>query len=95
MSQVTHPRISLPTQLPRRSAALLAGLLALVAAAAVALVLALSGGFSADASPGGAQAQPTLRADGGPEESGVAATLGSRPSGGPDESSTAASISGR
>ena len=95
MSQVTHPRISLPTQLPRRSAALLTGLLALVAAAAVVLALALGGASSEDVSSVGAQAQPTLRADGGPEESGVAATLGSLPSGGPDESSTAASISGR
>ena len=73
----------------------LAGLLALVATAAVVLVLVLGGGSSQDAGSLDAQAQPSLRAGGGPEESGVAATLGSRPAGGPDESSTAASISGR
>ncbi len=95
MSQVTQPRISLPTHLPRRSTAWIAGLLALVAVATVALVLALGGDSSQDAGSLGAQAQPSLRAGGGPEESGVAATLGSRPAGGPDESSTAASISGR
>ena len=97
MSQVTQPGISLPTHLPRRGTVWLAALLALVAAAAVTLVLvfALGGDSSQDSSSLGAQAQPSLRAGGGPEESGVAAALGSRPAGGPDESSTAASISGR
>jgi hypothetical protein len=38
--------------------------------------------------------QAALRSDGGPDESAVAASVGSRPSAGPDESSIAASIGG-
>jgi hypothetical protein len=46
-------------------------------------------------SAGVTHAQPTLRSGGGPEESAVAASVGSAPASGPDESRIAASISGR
>jgi hypothetical protein len=95
MSQVTHPRIPVSQQVRAHKAAVIAALLALAATIAVVLVLAIDDtGVSAESvAPG---AQQSLRPDGGPEESGVAASVGSRSSStGPDESRTAASISGR
>lgn len=95
MSQVTHPRIHVSEQVRAHKAAVLAALLALCATIAVVLVLAIDndGVTTEPVTPG---AQQSLRPDGGPEESGVAASVGSRSGAtGPDESSTAAAISGR
>jgi hypothetical protein len=68
----------------------LAALLALLAAAAVALVLTLSDNSSSTVAD---QPQSALRADGGPEETAVAAAVGSSPSvAPPDESKIAATL---
>ena len=92
MSQVTQPTITSPVH--SRRAILLAGLLALIAAAAIVLVLALSDDSGVtEAGAGSAQAQPSLRSGGGPEETGVAASVGTRPAPGPDESSVATAVS--
>jgi len=91
MSHFTHPHISSPIHLSRRSA-WLAALMTLAVTGAVVLVIAISGDSSSDTTSAGAQAQPTLRSDGGPEESGVAASVGSRASAGPSESATAGAI---
>lgn len=93
MSQVSHPTISIRTQLRAHQIAWLAALLALVATATVVLILAIDGGQSTTNSVTG-QPQPALRSDGGPNESSVAASVGSRPSTGPSESRIAASIGG-
>ena len=94
MSQVTQPRISLPTHVRPRRTVWLGALLALTAGAAVVLILAL-GNEPAEVSPSvEAQAQPSLRSDGGPEESSVAANVGSRPAVSPNEAQIAASIAG-
>ena len=89
--ELTH---TIPTRTPSRRAVVLAGLLALAAARPSVLVLVLgndSSGSRQDA-VAAAQSQPILRSDGGPEESGVAASVGSRPAAGPDESRIATSI---
>ena len=95
MSQVTHPTVSLPTQARSRKAVVLAGVLALLATAAVVIALVLANDDGSKASVAPANAQPALRSDGGPNESAVAAAIGSQPTAGPDESSIASSISGR
>ena len=96
MSQFTQPRITIGQHVRAHRAAVLAALLALAATVALVLVLAIgqeSGTATESVAPG---AQEALRPDGGPEESGVAASVGSRSSStGPDESRTAAAISGR
>ena len=92
MSQVTHPRISHPVRLRPSHTVWLGALLALAAGAAVALVLALGGEASDNATPVSSQAQPSLRSDGGPEESSVAAAVAPRPAAGPNEAGTAASL---
>ena len=93
MSQVTHP---VSQQVRAHKAAVIAALLALGATIAVVLVLAIGQDSGTTAEPVSPGAQQSLRPDGGPEESGVAASVGapSAPTG-PDESRTAASISGR
>jgi hypothetical protein len=89
MSQVTQPRISLPTSRP----AVIGAALAAVALAAVILVLALSSGSSDETQPASVGAQPSLRSDGGPEESHVAVAAGSHQAiAAPSESNIAASI---
>ena len=93
MSQVTHPALSARSQLRAHWLAALSALLALLATAAVVLVLAIDGG-SSQTSAAVEQSQPALRADGGPDESAVAASVGSRTSAGPSESSVAAAIGG-
>lgn len=92
MSQVTQPRISLPPLTRPTRAVWLGALLALAAGAAVVLILALGHDSSDNTVPARAQAQPSLRSDGGPEETGVAAAVGSRPVVSPDEAQIAASI---
>lgn len=91
MSQLTHSRLPIPSQLVSTRAAWMAALLALVASAAIVLVIALGDGAE-KAAPASVQSQPSLRADAGPEESGVAAAVGSRPAPAPSESAIAASI---
>jgi hypothetical protein len=93
MSQLTHPGISVRQQLRSHWILALSALLALLATAAIVLVLAIDGG-SSETSTAIEQPQPALRADGGPDESAVAASVGSRASAGPSESSVAATIGG-
>lgn len=99
MSQVSHPSISGSAQLRPHRTVVLSGLLALVAATAVFLVLAFGDDPpSSSQGSGTAQSQPSARADGGPDESRVAAAVGTRAAPiitRPDESRTAAAISGR
>ena len=90
MSQVSQPTI----RIPNHAAALVAGLLALAAVATVMLVLALGGSSSEDTAPAAVGAQSVLRVDGGPEESRVAAAVGTRQAA-PDESAIAAAIAAR
>jgi hypothetical protein len=93
MSQVSNTTIPLSNQLRQHWIVAVSALLALLATAAVVLVLAIDGG-SADTSAQGVQ--HAARADGGPEESAVAASIGARPIQRPDESATAAAVgSGR
>ncbi len=93
MSQLSHPGISLPVHVSRRFV-VLGAMLALVATAAVVLILAIGNDSSTDGTAADAQNRPGLRPGGGPEESGVAASVGSRPSAGPSESATASSLAG-
>ncbi len=93
MSQFSHPTIPVRSQIQAHKVAWLAALLALVATATIALVLAIDGGSST--SSVAEQPQPAVRSDGGPNESSVAATVGSRPSTGPSESTVAASVGSR
>ena len=95
MSQVTHPTLVTPRGVEHRRIMWAAGLLALAAVAVVVLVLVLGGDSSGDARTVEVGAQPTLRSDGGPEETALAAAIASRPARAPDESLIAASISGR
>jgi hypothetical protein len=94
MSQVTSPALSVRNPLRAHWVAALSALLALLATAAVVLVLAIDGGSSGIGNSVGERQQPALRADGGPEETAVAAAVGSQPapSARPDESVVAASI---
>jgi hypothetical protein len=90
MSQVTQPRITLPSMVRTRRSVWLGALLVLVAGAAVVLILALGTESSENVAPGGAQ--PSPRTHGGLEESHVAAAVGSRPATGADEATVASSI---
>ena len=90
MSQLTPNAASVTHPLRAHWIAVLSALFALLAVAAVVLVLAIddeSASESATQSP-----QPALRADSGPEETAVAASVGSQPSAGPSESSVAAAV---
>ena len=91
MSHLSHPRISSHFHVSRRTM-WLGALLALVATGAVVLILAIGNDSTDDATSVSAPSQPSLRSDGGPEETGVAASVGSRPSTGPSESSIAAAV---
>jgi hypothetical protein len=77
MSQLTHPGASVTDQLRAHWILALSALVALFATAAVVLVLAIDGG-SADTSTAAEQSQAALRSDGGPDESAVAASVGSQ-----------------
>ena len=65
-----------------------------IAALLAAVSLALATGLADDppATGGAAVQQSVVRADGGPDESAVAAAIGQRSSAGPDETRVAASI---
>ena len=96
MSQFTQPRIPVGQQVRAHRAAVIAALLALGATVAVVLVLAIGQEAVTAAESGRSRSPAEPPPDGGPEESGVAASVGSRSSAtGPDESRTAAAISGR
>lgn len=96
MSQLSHPTIALPQHRHPRRALWLGAILAIAALGAVVLMLALGGGSSSpEAVPAGAQAQLGARADGGPDETGVAAAIGARPVARPDEGAVAAAIARR
>lgn len=95
MSHVTQQRVPVPAHSGPSRVTLGAALLALAAVAAVALAIALGDGSSPDATPAAVQAQPGLRADGGPDETSVAAALGRHATAGPSESVVAAAIGHR
>ena len=92
MSHVTQQTAPSPAHTGPSRVTLAAALLALAAVAAVALTIALSGASSSDATPAVVQAQSGLRADGGPDETGVAAAIGRHGTSGPSESVVAATI---
>lgn len=91
MSQVTQPRITAAPHDRAMRNMVIAGLAALVAAGAIALVLAVTkdSGSQSASSPAAVSAS---RPDGGPSESSVAAAVGLRPVAGPSESRVAASL---
>ena len=93
MSHVGNPTLSTRSQLRAHWVVAVSALLALVAVAAVTLVLVIDNGASTTTSSV-SKPQAALRSDRGPNESAVAAAVGSQPSAGPDESSIAASIGG-
>jgi hypothetical protein len=78
MSQITHPPTQLSAQLRAHRLVALAALLALLAAAAVTLILALPAGDDASTTSVADRTAPAARADGGPEETTVAAEVASR-----------------
>jgi hypothetical protein len=92
MSHVAQPKLQVPGQFRKHRLVALAGLLALAATVAVVLVLAIADNRSTSSVDDGAQ--PVARTDGGPEESSVAAAIGSQPPTviRPDESRIAAAI---
>jgi hypothetical protein len=92
MSQLTQP-ISVKEQLRAHWVLALSALLALAATAAVVLVLAIEGG-SSETTTVAQRSQPAVRADGGLDESAVAASVGSRMSPAPSESTIAAAVAG-
>ena len=96
MSQFTHPNLALPQHGHPRRALWVGAILAMTVVGAVVLILALGGGNSSpDVVPASVQTQVGARADGGPEETGVAAAIGSRPAARPDEGTVAAAIGSR
>ena len=91
MSHVVQPRLQVPRQLRKHRLVALAGLLALAATVAVVLVLAIADNRSTSSVAD--LPQQVTRTDGGPEESAVAAAIGSQPTvSRPDESRIAAAI---
>jgi hypothetical protein len=92
MSHVVQPRLQVPGPLRKHRFVALAALLALVAMGAVVLVLAIVDNRSTSSVAD--LPQQVTRTDGGPEESAVAAAIGSQPTViRPDESRIAAAIS--
>jgi hypothetical protein len=91
MSHVAQPKLQVPGQLRKHRLVALAGLLALAATVAVVFVLAIADNRSTSSVDD--RPQPVTRTDGGPEESSVAAAIGSQPTViRPDESRIAAAI---
>jgi hypothetical protein len=92
MSHVAQPRLQIPAQLRKHRLLALSALLALAATVAVVLVLAIADNRSASLVAD--LPQQVTRTDGGPEESAVAAAIGSQPTViRPEESRIAAAIS--
>ena len=93
MSHIAHSTRPPVGQLPSRRTLWLAAALALAATAAVALALSLGSSTADQAPPIPAVVQSSVRADGGPDESTVAATVVARPAAvRPDENAIAAAI---
>jgi len=92
MSQMPHTAIPLTTQIRNHWIVALSALLALLATAVVVLALVLEGGSTRASTPLAKSSQPAVRSDGGPDESAVAAGVGSRTTPGPNESKVAAYI---
>lgn len=91
MAHLTHPVAPLGARIRAHRLIVLTAVLALVATAAVVLVLAIGGGSSTGSIAD--RPQSAERSDGGPEETGVAAAIGSQPTAAaPDESKIAAAI---
>ena len=88
MSQATHPAALSGSPLRVRRTAILLGSLAFVAAALVVLALTF-GGSDACTVRSTVSHQPATRPDGGPDESAVAASVGSRAGTRPSESTIA------
>lgn len=93
MSQLTAAGAPVKEQLRGHRIAALSALFALLAVTALVLVVAVDD-RSATETTVAHPAQAALRADSGPEESAVAASIGSPTSAGPSESSVAAAIGG-
>jgi hypothetical protein len=93
MSQVTQSKLAAP--LLARPIRVVAAGASLLALAAVGLALSVSTPGQSAADAVSLPAAPSLRTDGGPEESHVAASAGSRAAPAPDESRIAASIAAR
>lgn len=97
MSQVSHTAIPLTNQIRNHWVVALSALLALLATIAVVLALAIDGGSTKVSAPVAQSSHEAARTDGGPDESAVAAAIGS-PRGGaafasrPDESKVAAAL---
>ena len=84
MTQVTSPtRASQPIPVRTMRPVMLAGLLAMVAAATIVLVLVLGDSGASETDSGAARAQSALRSDGGPERSSPVTRVGTRPTSGP------------
>jgi hypothetical protein len=94
MSQLTHPGVSPTHELRTHWILALSALLALAATVAVVLVLAIDGGPS-DTQAALDQPQAAQRSDGGPDESTVAWSVGSRISPAPSETIIPAGASAR
>ena len=92
MSHVAQPKLQVPGQLRKHRLVALAALLALLTTVAVVLVLAITEDRSTSSVAD--LPQPVARTDGGPDESSVAAAIGSQPTViiRPDESRIAAVI---
>jgi hypothetical protein len=91
MSHVAQPKLQTTGQLRKHRLVALAALLALVATVGVVLVLAIADHPSTSSVAD--LPQQVMRADGGPQESSVAAAIGSQPPViRPDESRIAAAI---
>src|SRR4051812_29327747 len=88
MSHVAHPTLSTRDQIRAHRIAVLSALVALVAATAVVLVLMIDDGGST-ATSGTVAPQAAVRADGGPNESAVAASIAPRLNLSPDEAAAA------
>ena len=97
MSQVSHTAIPLSDQVRNHWIVAPSALLALVATIAVVLAVAIDGGSTMPSAPVAQSSHQVARSDGGPDESKVAASIGSAGESAPlasrpDESKVAASI---
>jgi hypothetical protein len=91
MSQVSYTRTPVGAQVRARSLIAMTAALAVIAAIAVLFALVVSGSPSVNQTAD--RTHSTERADGGPEETGVAAAIAAEPiPARPDESTTAAAI---
>jgi uncharacterized membrane protein YdfJ with MMPL/SSD domain len=93
MSHLANPTRPPILQLPSRRRLWVFAALVLAATAALVLVLSLGGSTADQASPVSAVTQPSVRADGGPDESTVATAVVGRPTAvRPEETAVAAAI---